>query len=169
MKIITYIISIAVFLSSCWSNPRPKKDNDPRLIEDSLIDNSADRYERELLILDSISNSWGWKSQTLIGGILLHNEIDIEGDLNVDGDNVFLEINVSLVNGNHCFASDSIQFTIGNYSGPPMLEEISRNISPGDSVIALVPSNMGYGVRGLQGLVPPGAMLLVELSQPITH
>ena len=169
MKRIAYIISIAIFLSNCWSNPRPKKENNQKLIDDSLIENSVDRYEKELFIIDSISNSWGWESDTLIGGILLHKEIDVEGDLNADGDNVFLQLNVSLVNGNHCFKSDSVQFRIGHYNGPAMLEIISKKISLGDSVIALVPSNMGYGVRGLQGLVPPGAMLLVEVSQPITR
>ena len=134
-------------------------------IDEALLLQGTKRYESELLILDSISSSWGWQTESLAGGILMHQEQDYGGVLNAEGDTLLLSINVFLVNGNQCFTQDSLPLIIGNYDGPPMLDIISRNISQGDSVRALVPSNMGFSLRGIPGVVPPGAMLLLEIKQ----
>ena len=74
---------------------------------------------------------------------------------------------MKLANENLCFENDSLKLIVGHYEGPKAIDEIASFISEGDSVHALVPSNMGFGVKGLPGFVPPGAMLLVEVSQPI--
>ena len=84
---------------------------------------------------------------------------------NAIDDEIVFDIKVSLINGKECFSFDSLQFVVGHYSGAKAYEEIARFVSPGDSCRALVPSDLGYGVRGVPGVVPPGAMLLLEIRQ----
>ena len=76
-----------------------------------------------------------------------------------------LKIDVKLANGNHCFSDDSLHLIVDHFDGAQMFNVIAKNISCGDSCRALVPSYIAYGVRGLPGYVPPGAMLLVDVRQ----
>ena len=165
MRKLSYILLSALFFNSCWFNPRPNNDENAISIDEALIENSTNRYESELLILDSLSATWGWSPDTLAGGILLHQELDESGSLNTVGDTVLFNAHVLLVNGNECFVQDSLAIIVGHFEGPQMFDEISRKISPGDSIRALVPSNMGFALRGIPGVVPPGAMLLLEIKQ----
>ena len=167
MRILSYILLSSVFFVSCWSNPRPKTSSDDVVLEDALRDQTQARFNAEFEILDSLSTSWGWSPDTLVGGVLLQKVVDKNQTANAVDDDVELRVKVSLANGNHCFTNDSLRFSIGHFDGPKVFEEVAKHISPGDSVVALVPSEMGFGVRGYPGLVPPGAMLLIEISQPI--
>tara|TARA_B100000683_G_C12438150_1_gene534798 strand:+ start:691 stop:1194 length:504 start_codon:yes stop_codon:yes gene_type:complete len=164
LRISAYIL-LSSILVSCWSNPRPKNDTNSITLEDLLLLKSEQRIKSEMLILDSLSQSMGWSAKALSGGILVENIIDKEGSLNVDGDTVFMNVNVSLVNGNKCFANDTISLIVDHYDGAPVYNVLAKNMSLGDSCKALVPSDMAYGVRGVPGSVPPGAMLLVEVRQ----
>ena len=156
-----------IFFISCWANPRPKHVLEDVSLEDVLVDQIQLRLTAEFEILDSLSTAWDWLPETLAGGILLQKLVNTNQALNEVDDVVELRVKVSLANGNHCFSNDSLVFSLGHFDGPKLFEEIAKQISPGDSINALVPSEMGFGVRGCPGLVPPGAMLLVEISQPI--
>ena len=150
---------------SCWSNPTPETHHIPETLDSVLLDYSERIFQAEIAILDSLSKSWGWQPDTLAGGVLVHTIFDSSNEINSLSDEIMLSIRVKLANGNLCFENDSLKLIVGHYDGPKVFDEIASVISEGDSVNALVPSNMGFGIRGLPGLVPPGAMLLVEVSQ----
>lgn len=152
---------------SCWSNPKPKTHHTTETLDEVLLDYSERRFQAEISILDSLSKSWGWEPDTLAGGILVQTIFDSSNEKNSLSDEIMLRIRVKLANENLCFVNDSLKLIVGHYEGPKAIDEIASFISEGDSVHALVPSNMGFGVKGLPGFVPPGAMLLVEVSQPI--
>ena len=162
MKRLCYIVVVSVFLSSCWENTKPGK-YDTIALEDLLIEQKLKNQEREYAFLDSISKSWGWNVDKITGGILVERyDVDeVGGDLDVE----VLSVNVDLVNGNHCFSDDSLLIEKGYYDGALVFEELSKILNPGDSCRALVPSDMGFGIRGVHGLVPPGAMLVVEVKK----
>ena len=162
MRKLCYIAVVSVFLSSCWENPKPGK-YDIVTLEELLIEQKLKNQEREYAILDSISNSWGWDVEKLTGGILVERcqsgEVASVLDLEV------LQVSIALVNGNHCFSNDSLLITKGYYDGALVFEELSKILNPGDSCRALVPSEMGFGIKGVPGVVPPGAMLVVEAKK----
>ena len=78
-----------------------------------------------------------------------------------------LSVEVSLVNGNHCYSNDSLYLIIDHYDGPEAFNEIAKHIGIGDSCSALVPSAMGFGIKGVPGVVPPGAMIQINATLPI--
>ena len=157
-----YIAVVSVLLSSCWENPKPGQ-YDTIALEDLLIEQKLKNQEREFSFLDSISNMWGWEVEKLTGGVLVerfqHGEVAPVLDLEE------LQVSISLVNGNHCFSSDSLLIAKGYYDGALVFEELSAILNPGDSCRALVPSEMGFGIKGVPGVVPPGAMLLVKAKK----
>ena len=164
MKHLTYILLSAVLIS-CWSNPRPNNLNNTISLDDALLEQSATRVDLEALVLDSLSDSWGWSHETLSGGVLLEKINANEGAFNTSGDTIVLDVEVSLVNGNNCFKEDSLFMIIDQSNVSQMFNIIAKRMHSGDSCRALVPSDLGYGVRGIPGVVPPGAMLLVDVKQ----
>ena len=117
-------------------------------------------------IIDSLSTAWSWNPDTIIGGILVER-IGSSDSFNAKGDTVRLSVDVSLVNGNHCYSNDSLYLIIDHYDGPEAFNEIAKHIGIGDSCYALVPSAMGFGIKGVPGVVPPGAMIQINATLPI--
>ena len=148
----------------------PDNELETVALEDLLLEQNKLHYEKEIAILDSLSTTWNWNPDTLSGGILLEripstNTAANSLNHNAGGDTVVLKIDVKLANGNRCFSDDSLHLIIDHFDGAQMFDVIAKNISSGDSCRALVPSSIAYGVRGLPGYVPPGAMLLVDVRQ----
>jgi len=162
LKRLCYIVVVSVFLSSCWENPKPGK-YDTVALKDLLIEQKLKHQDREHAFLDSISNSWGWHVEKLTGGILV--ERYQSGEVAPILDLEVLQVSIALVNGNHCFSNDSLLISKGYYDGALVFEELSKILNPGDSCRALVPSEMGFGIKGVPGVVPPGAMLVVEAKK----
>ena len=124
------------------------------------------RHESEIKIIDSLSTAWSWTPDTIMGGILLER-IGNSDSFNSEGDTVRLSVEVSLVNGNHCYSNDSLYLIIDHYDGSKAFNEIAKRIGIGDSCSALVPSAMGFGIKGMPGVVPPGAMIKINATLPI--
>tara|TARA_B100001564_G_C20250490_1_gene494649 strand:+ start:103 stop:606 length:504 start_codon:yes stop_codon:yes gene_type:complete len=160
------LIATSILLFSCWSNPRPVDTNNELSIDDIFIKEHIIRQESEMKIIDSLSTAWSWTPDTIIGGILLER-IGSSDSFNVEGDTVRLSVEVSLVNGNHCYSNDSLYLIIDHYDGPEAFNEIAKHIGFGDSCSALVPSAMGFGIKGVPGVVPPGAMIQINATLPI--
>ena len=143
----------------------PNNHNNTISLDDALLEQSAARVALETLILDSLSDSWGWSHEILSGGVLLEKINTNEGAFNTSGDTILLNVEVNLVNGNNCFKEDSLFLIIDHYNVSQMFNIIAKRLRSGDSCRALVPSDLGCGVRGIPGVVPPGAMLLVDVNQ----
>lgn len=158
-----YLI-LLLCLISCWSNPHPPS-GDTRIGAQDLLLINEQRAQKERQVIDSLSIAWSWDVDDDAGGVLVDIIERGGGVKNESEDEVLFDIQVSLVNGRECFSFDSLHFVVGHYNGARAFEEIARCLSPGDSCRALVPSDLGYGVRGVPGVVPPGAMLLLEIRQ----
>ena len=165
MRYYALLITTSILLFSCWSNPRPVDVNNELSIDEVFIEKHIKRHESEMKIIDSLSTAWSWTPDTIMGGILLER-FGISDSLNVEGDTVRLSVMVSLINGNYCYSNDSLYLIIDHYDGPEAFNEIAKHIGIGGSCSALVPSAMGFGIKGVPGVVPPGAMILINASQP---
>ena len=166
MRYYALLITTSILLFSCWSNPRPVDTNNELAIDDVLIKEHIIRHESEMKIIDSLAKAWSWTPDTIMGGILLER-IGSSDSFNAEGDTVRLSVEVSLVNGNHCYSNDSLCLIIDHYDGPEAFNEIAKHIGIGDSCFALVPSAMGFGINGVPGVVPPGAMIQIHVTLPI--
>lgn len=166
MRYYALLITTSILFFSCWSNPRPVDTNNELSIDEVFIEKHIKRHESEMKIIDSLSTAWSWTPDTLMGGILLER-FGTSDSLNVEGDTVRLSVIVSLINGNHCYSNDSLYLIIDHYDGPEAFNEIAKHIGIGDSCSALVPSAMGFGIKGVPGVVPPGAMIQINATMPV--
>ena len=166
MRYYVLLITTSILLLSCWSNPRPMETNNELSINEVFIKEHIKRHKSEMKIIDSLSTAWSWTPDTIMGGILVER-IGSSDSFNVKGDTVRLSVDVSLVNGNHCYSNDSLYLIIDHYQGPEAFNEIAKHIGFGDSCSALVPSAMGFGIKGVPGVVPPGAMIQIKATLPI--
>ena len=171
---------IAIFLSaltmtvlSCNTNERQKDKFDTieqrqKALSNAILDYNAARLQAELEIIDSLSIAWGWSAEKISGGIVFEKvDSESQNDMTsvVEGDTVLWNMSASLINGVECFTQDSLQFVIGHSNQPIGFEEIASNILRGDSIRAILPSLMGYGIKGIKGEVPPGALLVLKVRQ----
>ena len=166
MRYYVLLIATSILLLSCWSNPRPMETNNELSINEVLIKEQIKRHKSEMKIIDSLSTAWSWTPDTIMGGILVER-IGSSDSFNAKGDTVRLSVDISLVNGNHCYSNDSLYLIIDHYQGPAAFNEIAKHIGIGDSCSALVPSAMGFGIKGVPGVVPPGAMIQIKATLPI--
>ena len=155
-------ISLSLSLVSCWSNER--LDESKGVVNEKVLETAADRAQKERAIIDSVATSWGWSDDLLPGGIR-YAKYSQNSELNSDSSIVYLDVYVDLLNGNKCYWLDSIEVSVGKYPGIRAIDEISKAIGEGDSLVALVPSDFGHGLTGVPGVVPPGAMLKISVSQ----
>ena len=172
---------IAIFLSalimtvlSCNTKDRKKDKFDSieerqKALSNAMLDYNAARLQAELEIIDSLSTAWGWSVEKISGGIVFEKVSDSasQNDMTsvVEGDTVMWDMSASLINGVECFTQDSLQFVVGHSNQPIGFEEIASNILRGDSIRAILPSLMGYGIKGIKGEVPPGALLVLKVRQ----
>ena len=171
---------IAIFLSaltmtvlSCNTKDRKKDKFDSieerqKALSNAMLDYNAARLQAELEIIDSLSIAWGWSAEKISGGIVFEKVVsESQNDMTsvVEGDTVLWDMSASLINGVECFTQDSLQFVIGHSNQPIGFEEIALNILRGDSIRAILPSLMGYGIKGMKGEVPPGALLVLKVRQ----
>ena len=153
---------ISLLLVSCWCYN--STDEVKGFMNETTIDTAAERAQKEKAIIDSVAKSLGWGDDVLPGGIryVKHSQ---NSHINTDGSVVCLDVYVDLLNGNKCYWLDSIEVNVGKYVGIKAIDEISKAIGDGDSLVALVPSDFGHGLTGIPGVVPPGAMLKISVSQ----
>lgn len=165
---------IALFIQSCDSNDRGQNEygrveQHQRDLSNAMLEYNAARMTAELQIIDSLSVAWGWSSEVISGGIVYEKVEASSKHLPsvpvFEGDTVLWDVSVSLINGIQCFSLDSLQFVVGSAVQPSGFEAIATKTLRGDSVRAMVPSLMGYGIRGLSGKIPPGALLVLRLRQ----
>ena len=166
MRDYVLLIATSILLFSCWSNPRPVDTINEFSTNEVFIKEYIKRNDSEMKIIDSLSTAWSWTPDTIMGGILLER-FGTSDSLNVEGDTVRLSVMVSLINGNFCYSNDSLYLIIDHYDGPEAFNEIAKHIGVGDSCSALVPSAMGFGIKGVPGVVPPGAMIQINAALPI--
>lgn len=143
-------------------NEAPDKNNGAG--KELVLETAAQRALKERAVIDSVANSWGWSSDELSGGIRYMKYGEGEAVNSIDS-LVYLDVYVDLINGNKCYWLDSTEVKVGKYAGIKAIDEISKAMGEGDSIVALVPSDFGHGLTGLPGVVPPGAMLKVSVSQ----
>ena len=153
---------ITVLLVSCWVNNPSEAES--VVGKEDVVATAAERALSERAIIDSVATSWGWGDLVLPGGIR-YAKYGHNTKLNSAESLVYLDVYVDLLNGNKCYWLDSIEVEVGKYAGIRAVDEISKVIGLGDSIVALVPSDFGHGLAGLPGVVPPGAMLKVTVSQ----
>ena len=170
-------LALAVFalaIQSCNSNDRSQSEygsleQRQRNLSKAMLEYNAARLAAELQVIDSLSVAWGWTPEVISGGIVCEKIASSSEGLSsvpvFEGDTVLWDINVSLINGVSCFSMDSLQFVLGSAIRPSGFEAIATNVLRGDSVRAMVPSLMGYGIKGLPGKIPPGALLVLRLRQ----
>ena len=161
-------------IQSCATDDRSQDEygaRDQRQLDlsNAMLEYNAARLTAELQIIDSLSVAWGWSSEVISGGIVYEKVEASRQHLPsvhvYEGDTVLWDVSVSLINGIQCFSLESLQFVVGSAVQPSGFEAIATKTLRGDSVRAMVPSLMGYGIRGLPGKIPPGALLVLRLRQ----
>lgn len=155
-------------LKSSKDNGHLSAEERRKALSNAMLDFNAARSLAEFHIIDSLSVAWGWNSDKITGGIVYEKILEGESDVSnlvENGDTVVWNIKVSLINGLECYSIPSLKYIVGHSNHPQAFDELATKLQRGDSIRALIPSLMGYGTKGLQGKVPPGALLVIQTSQ----
>lgn len=173
VSVVTLLV-MYLCIQSCATDDRSQdeygaRDQRQRDLSNAMLEYNASRLTAELQIIDSLSVTWGWAPVVIPGGIVCEKIVASSEDVSsvpvLEGDTVLWDVSVSLINGVSCFSMDALQFVVGSAIQPSGFEAIATNALRGDSVRAMVPSLMGYGIKGMPGKVPPGALLVLHLRQ----
>ena len=81
-------------------------------------------------------------------------------------DTVFLNYEVSLLDGTPCYNTKGIpiEFTLGKAEMPRGMEEAVSMMKPGDSCVAVLPSHLAYGFTGDGDRIPGNAATVYYIS-----
>ena len=95
----------------------PNNEVETVALKKELLEQNKLKFENEISILNSLSTTWGWSPDTLLGGILLERIPSSQTPLNisnfnVEGDTAVLNVDVKLVNGNSCYFDDSLYLIV---------------------------------------------------------
>lgn len=84
----------------------------------------------------------------------------------VEGVSIALAYSAELLDGTPCGSADTInpaEFVLGHRDQAAGLEEVVRQMAPGQTALAIVPPHMGYGLVGDGKLIPPHAAVVYHI------
>lgn len=171
-RVILYIFSILVLLTSCKSTKTENKGNKPD--QETLMKINKYLVAKDADAIRGYINRHGWEMQESKAGLWYEITDNGTGKKAETGKTATLEYKVWLLNGTLCYSSDSLgnkSFTIGKGGVEPGLELGILMLREGDKARFIMPPHLAHGLVGDQNKIPARATIvyqvhLLKISDP---
>ncbi len=153
------------FTMSCQDIPKPKKQ---RIVtEKELVNNNRKSVRMESDQIDKFIQRRGWDMSKTGTGLryLVYERGDSQVFPKVD-DTVYVEYEVSLINGKTIYLSDSnnlASFIVGHDEVENGLQEGVQFLAPGDRAKFIIPSHLAHGYTGDFNRIPRNSTVVFDI------
>jgi len=164
-----FFAGLLILLVSCRQEPRESRSTAHIM---ALLDDTVVKYNNRVVgaeeeeITDYIARH-GWRMTKTMTGLRYMIYEHGKGASVVKGDEVRLKFELSLLNGNKVYSSDSLGLKIvfpGTAEGETGLQEALLLMRKGDHAKLLVPSHLAYGLLGDMKRIPARATLVYDVE-----
>ncbi len=169
LKRLGYIsIILVLLLSSCkYDYSRVDTSKQEQLVKESIVNVNKYLVQKDLELIESYYTRRDWKMEKTKTGLYFQFINDVEGSFVQKDQIVSLNYSVDLLNGTHCYSSDSLgvkQFKVGSGGVEEGLEQAVLMMGIGDKARFIMPPHLGHGLLGDQNKIPPRSILVYEVE-----
>ncbi len=166
IKNISFIL-LAVFIGSCTDSSTQQSKINKKEIEESLVKVNKKMVKSEDEQIKDFIARYGWEMKQTGTGLWYMIYKDGFGPLAVKGQVAKVNFNVSLLNGEVCYSSDTEglkEFQIGQGGVESGLEEGILLMKTGDRAKFIIPSHLAFGLLGDAKKIPAKAALVYDIE-----
>lgn len=161
-----FVSTGVLFLVSCQETPKPKLQ---KVVSDKeILDNNRKAVRMESNQIDKYIERRGWEMTKTASGLRYMVYEDVDGNIfPQEDDTVFVEYEVSLINGKTIYVSDSnhvASFIVGHDEVENGLQEGVQYLNIGDKAKFIIPSHLAHGYTGDFNRIPRNATVIFDIS-----
>lgn len=139
-------------------------------IKEKLIEKNKEILKAEEETIEGYIMRHELKMIKTPSGLRYHKMIESKGDSIISGDKVKVAYSVYLLDGTHCYSSDStglLTFKVGEYDVPNGFHEIALLLKVGEKAQLIIPSHLAYGITGDNNKIPYASALncFIEIKE----
>ena len=155
-----------VFFISCQEVKKPKIQ---KVVSDKeIMENNRKAVRMESNQIDKYMDRRGWEMTKTASGLRYMIYEDVNGNVYPkENDTVFVEYEVSLINGKTIYVSDSnsvASFIVGHDEVENGLQEGIQYLNTGDKAKFIIPSHLAHGYSGDFNRIPRNATVIFDIS-----
>ena len=168
MKFIVLLISFLI-LTSCVQEEEDKHIKSKEWSADHSVDFNKEVHKREELAIEIyLAHHKDLKMKSTGSGLryqLAENRVG-NGDKARIGDQVSVNIEITLLDGRLCYKTDSIpdKFILGMSNEESGLHEALQLMKANEKARLIVPSYLAHGLLGDLEQIPPQSILLIDVE-----
>jgi FKBP-type peptidyl-prolyl cis-trans isomerase len=165
MKNIFCISLLSLLLLACESEPKPKKNRVPKAKE--LVEMNKAMIKAERIQIDKFIERKGWKMEETGSGLRFWQYWDGFGDSIKVGQEVEMNLIVTLLNGDTCYSYKSYgseKFVVERQSMETGLHEAVQLMQRGAKAKVILPSHLAHGVTGDMNKIPQRSTVIYDVE-----
>ncbi len=158
---------LLMLLSACDQRSTPKKDLDPSVYKEPLIEANKHVVNAENEQIDRLLARYNWDMQETGTGLRYMIYEKGDGARVKELDLISLEYTVKLISGDVAYTSDMdgpLEFRVGRGDIISGLDEGVRLLHEGDKARLVIPSYLAYGLTGDQDKIGQKATLIYDIE-----
>jgi FKBP-type peptidyl-prolyl cis-trans isomerase len=165
MKNIFCISLLAIALLACESEPKRVKNKVPDA--ETLVEMNKALTKAERIQIDRFVERKGWKMEESGSGLRFWQYWDGVGDSIRVGQEVEMNLIVSLLNGDTCYSYKSYgseKFIVERQSMETGLHEAVQMMQRGAKAKVILPSHLAHGVTGDMNRIPQRSTVIYDVE-----
>ncbi|MEO5569526.1 MAG: FKBP-type peptidyl-prolyl cis-trans isomerase [Bacteroidia bacterium] len=165
--IILSLLLPLLFFFSCSSGQENNQQLDKEKLKEQLIRANKLFVNNQSDAIDDYVKRHDLQMDTTSTGLRIKIEKKGDGVKPNSGNNVTVSYVLSLIDGTHCYSSDSLgtlTFSMNHDDVPQGLRQAVSMMSAGDKALAILPSHLGYGLTGDANKIPSNAILIYRIE-----
>jgi len=154
-------------VAGCHGNREPDRPPDAKDLKEKLIRVNKQFVLNQLDDIDGYIEIKGYTMDSTATGLRYRIQAGPGGRRPGPDDAVTLNYRTSLLDGRHCYSSDSLgtmDFSMNYDEVPNGLREGVAMMAEGDKALLIIPSHLAYGLTGDGGCIPPNAALVMQVE-----
>ncbi|TAH38795.1 MAG: hypothetical protein EYC69_14000 [Bacteroidetes bacterium] len=167
-KFAAIVLSILLVISSLSCKEKRKEIHiDENELREQLMDANKNLLRSEFHLIDSFIQAHNYQMKETGSGLRYQIVKNVEGRQAIAGDEVLIRYKAFLLNGELCQQSPNAgpeEVKLGEARLNRGLEEALLLMKEGEVARLVIPSHLGYGIRGDGKLIPPASILYYEIN-----
>lgn len=168
MKTYVGLLVLILFAYSCKNSGKHQKEIGQPMDQESLIRINRELVEKDVEKNTDFAKNHKWNYKLLENGLIYEIVKDLPGPLVESGQTVTFSYLISDLNEKPYYSTAEsgklLKFRVDYEEIEQGLNYLSRLLSPGDSVRAILPPFLAFGLSGDGNKIPPRANLVYYLK-----